>query len=284
MNLRRFRHYAMATTYEIVVPAGGEEEQIAQSLSTTAFEELDRLEEELSRFRPGSDIWRINETREGDILHVGLACFDCLSLAKELDQATGGAFDVSVGPLMNLWRSADGEVSQVNPEEIQAARQRVGMQLFELDPEGLRVKVLHDRLEIDLGALGKGYALDQLAEMLDQSDLHNALLNAGQSTVFAVGPGPEPGKLQDGWPVTVGSQLIRLQQRALSGSGFAIQGAHIIDPRSGQPIEVQDRRSYALAPTAAVADALSTAFMMMSAEDIQHLCQRYPGIEHLAVD
>lgn len=283
MDLCRFRHYAMATTYEIVVPAGGEEEQIARSFSNAAFEELDRLEEELSRFRPGSDIWRINETRNGDVVHVGLACFDCLSLAKELHHATQGAFDVTVGPLMNLWRSADGDLAQVNPEELQVALQRVGTHLFELDPEGLRVRVLHDRLEIDLGALGKGYALDQLAELLEQWNLRNVLLNAGQSTVFATGPGPEPKKSTDGWPVTVGSQTIRLRDQALSGSGFAVQGAHLIDPRSGEPIPIEDRRSYAIAPTAALADALSTAFLLMNADEINSLCQKYPGLNHMRV-
>lgn len=281
MNLHRLRHYAMASTYEIVVPAGGDEQRLANSVATTAFAELDRLEDELSRFRPGSDIWRISQTRAGDTVHVGLACFDCLSLAKELDQATGGAFDITIGPLMNLWRSTDGRLVQVNPAEIEEARSRVGTRHFKLDPEGLRVTPLKDRLALDLGALGKGYALDQLADLLVEWGLTNFLLNAGQSTVYGCGPGPEPDKTTEGWPVTVGRRLLRLRERALSGSGFQIQGAHIIDPRTGEPLPVKAGRSYALAPTAAVADALSTAFMLMEPGQIDQLCAGLPDLECL---
>lgn len=281
MNLCRLRHYAMATTYEIVVRPGGDEERIANSIATTAFAELDRLEDELSRFRPGSDIWRINQTGAGQTVHVGLACYDCLSLAKELDQVTGGAFDVTIGPLMNLWRSTDGKLLQVNPAEIEEARQRVGTHLFSLDPDGLKVTPHHDRLALDLGALGKGYALDQLADMMTEWGLDNYLLNAGQSTVYASGPGPDPDKSTSGWPVTVGNRLVRLQQRALSGSGFAIQGSHIIDPRNGEPLPTRMHRSYALAPTAAVADALSTAFMLMDEDQIRQLCRQFPEVDHM---
>ena len=125
--------------------------------------------------------------------------------------------------------------------------------------------------------MGKGYALDQCADLLADWKINHALLNAGDSTVLGIGAAPG----QSGWTVTAGNRethAIILQNNALSGSGFHVKGAHIINPRTMRPVPPRAERTWAMAPTAALSDALSTAFMLMQREEIDALCARHPGV------
>jgi thiamine biosynthesis lipoprotein len=158
----------------------------------------------------------------------------------------------------------------------------VGSQLFELDEAELKVTVQAGRMVFDLGAVGKGYALDQAAALLQDWGIENAFLNAGDSTLLALGNPPG----EDAWQVTLadGARALTLKDRALSGSGFQVKGAHIMDPRTLRPVPVKESRSYALAPSAALSDALSTAFMILSEAEVAALCERYAGqVEALRV-
>lgn len=278
----RFRHEAMATLFEIVIAQPDVDKSYAGSAADAVFAEIDRLEEELSRFRSTSDIWRISQLRAGESATVGLAAWDCLSLAKAVHVETDGAFDITIGPLMNLWRNEDGSPRQPDEEDMEWAREHVGSHLFDLDPEGLRVIAKTDHLVYDLGAVGKGYALDQCVGVLNDWSIDNVLLNAGDSTILGVGaPDGDPG-----WVVTLGgdqTKIVRLKDRAISSSGFAVRGAHIMDPRTRRPVPVRESLVHASAPTAALSDALSTAFMVMDQSAIDALCKRHPGVEAIAL-
>jgi FAD:protein FMN transferase len=208
-------------------------------------------------------------------LHVSLGVWDCLTLAKTVWQETSGAFDITIGPLMHLWRDSEGHLHPPAPERLALARKSIGSQLFDLDESDLRVTVHADHMVFDLGAVGKGYALDVCAGILQEWSIPSAFLNAGDSTLLALQPPPG----ESGWEITLaeGTQALSLSHRALSGTGFQVKGAHIMDPRSLQPMPLKARRSYALAPTAALSDALSTAFMIMSEEEVRVLCTRYVG-------
>ncbi len=271
----RFSHDAMATSFEVIIAQEDIDADYASRAAENVFKEIDRLEDELSRFRTGSDVWRLNQLTSGQSLPVSLATWDCLSLAKTVWQETSGAFDITIGPLMQLWRSDDGSLRIPDPEKLVLARQSIGTQHFQLDEAELRVTVHADHMVFDLGAVGKGYALDQSAEILESWSITRAFLNAGDSSLLALSP--PPGR--EAWDITLaeGTQSLSLRDRALSGSGFQVQGAHLMDPRSLQPIPVQAHRSYALAPSAALSDALSTAFMILSPEETRLLCQRYTG-------
>jgi thiamine biosynthesis lipoprotein len=278
----RFTTNAMATTFGVFINRDDADETYAAQAAQAVFQEITRLEDELSRFRASSDIYRLGQLQAGESLLVGMAAWDCLSLAKAMHAETRGAFDITIGPLMSLFVTSEGEPRQVSKDVLEQARQIIGSQRFDLDEESMRVTVHASNMIFDLGAMGKGYALDQSADLLQDWKISNFVLNAGDSTILAIGA--PAGK--EAWPITLGggAQRLALSNRAVSGSGFAVKGAHIMNPRLFQPVPIRNRRTYALAPTAALSDALSTAFMVMDKEEIQDLCQRYIGVEALELE
>jgi thiamine biosynthesis lipoprotein len=243
----------MATTFKVTLAHG--DAAYARQAGAAAWAELDRIEGLLSRFTQSSDISRINGLERGQETAVQLDTFDCLRTALEVQRETGGAFDVAYGS-RGPW----------------SARPR-----FELDEASHTVRVLDAGVRLDLGGIGKGFALDRMAALLADWDIAAALLAASTSTVLAIGsPAGE-----EGWPIVFGPdekpQRLRLKDRAFSGSGTAVRGSHIIDPRTRQPAS-GPLRAWAGAPTAAVADALSTAFMVMSEAEVRDHCRLHPEI------
>lgn len=272
----------MATTFEVFINHDDADATLAAQAAEAVFAEIRRLEDELSRFRASSDIHQLGQLQAGESISVGMAAWDCLSLAKAVHEETQGAFDITVGPLMALWVTSEGEPRQVNPQALESAKQIIGNQLFDMDFDSMRVTVNATGMVFDLGAMGKGYALDQAADVLQDWKISNFVLNAGDSTILAMGA---PSG-QDAWPITLGGGVrkLTLSNRAVSGSGFAVKGAHIMNPRRFEPVPIKNRRTYALAPTAALSDALSTAFMVMSQAEIESLCARYEGVEALDLE
>ncbi len=276
-SLFRFVHEAMNTQFEVLILETDADQTYAAQAAHAVFDELDRLEDELSRFRSQSDIFRINHLKSGENTLVGLATLDCLNIASAVHAETAGAFDISVGPLLNIYRDAGGGLRIPLSDEETWARARVGMNRFDLDDEERVVTVHADEIVLDLGAIGKGYALDQCADLLGDWSIKNALLNAGDSTVLGMGAAFG----SEGWTVTAGGRGKRevlLRNNALSGSGFHVKGAHIINPRTMRPVPPKPDRTWCIAPTAALSDALSTAFMVMKPEEIATLCLRNEGV------
>ncbi|WP_395753643.1 FAD:protein FMN transferase [Prosthecobacter sp.] len=278
----RFSCHAMATTFDVIINHADADATYAAQAAQAVFQEIARLEDELSRFRASSDIYRLGQLKAGESILVGMAAWDCLSLAKAMHAETNGAFDITIGPMMNLFVTSEGEPRQVSKDVLEQARQIIGSQRFDLEEDTMRVTVHASGMIFDLGAMGKGYALDQAADMLQDWKIENFILNAGDSTILAIGA--PFGK--DAWSITLGGGEKRtpLSNRAVSGSGFAVKGAHIMNPRLFAPVPLKKRRTYALAPTAALSDALSTAFMVMEQEEIQTLCGRYAEVEALELE
>lgn len=278
----RFTCNAMATTFDVIINHADADATYAAQAASAVFDEIRRLEDELSRFRASSDIYRLGQLKAGESILVGMAAWDCLSLAKAMHQETQGAFDITIGPLMALFVTREGEPRQVRKETLDQARQIIGSHRFDLEEDTMRVTVHASNMIFDLGAMGKGYALDQCADVLQDWKVPNFVLNAGDSTILAIGA--PTGK--DAWQLTLGggAHPLPLTNRAVSGSGFAVQGAHIMNPRLFQPVPIQNRRTYAIAPTAALSDALSTAFMVMEKDEIEAICARYAGVEALELE
>ncbi len=289
-GMKRFSHEAMATTFEVIIVH--EDERYARQAAVAAFDEVDRLERELSRFIENSDIARINSAGANQPLQLGLDTFECLKIAVRIYAETNGAFDITIGALLKCWRNDDGTPRKPSPKEIDLARLHTGTNLLQLDEAEHTVKLSASPMQIDLGGIGKGYAVDRVAELLREWSIDVALISGGYSSVLALDA--PPGK--KGWPLTLTNPAGRkeilarpyLQKGALSGSGVQ-KGGHIIDCRF--PIaecRFQNRKpktgnrkcfraAWSSAPDAATADALSTAFMIMGLDEIKRYCSLYPN-------
>ncbi len=233
-------------------------EYTARSAARQFFEELDRLEDLLSRYRESSDVSRINAMQSGETLYISEACHRCLTIAAEMQALTGGLFDVTLGAGIRHYKDAQ-------PGDAPGPRGRVV-----IDPDQHAVVCLEPGREIDLGGIGKGFALDWLSPIFEEWQISSALLAAGNSTLLARGTRAWPvdlPKVDDPFP---------LRNQALSVSGTTMQGAHILDPRTGQPARTEFQRLWITAPSAAQADALSTAALLMSAEQVKELPAHFP--------
>lgn len=277
-GMLRYSHEAMATTFEILIVH--DDAQYAQQAAAAAFSELDRLESELSRFIENSDISRINNLPANQPLLVGLDVFDCLKISAELYEETGGAFDITIGSLLACWRDDDGNNRTPTTEQLNLALEHTGTNLIKLNEVEHTVELLKSPVHVDLGGIGKGYAVDRMAELLREWSIDIALISGGYSSVLALDA--PPGK--EGWPLTLSNPNNRkvilarplLQNRALSGSGLD-KGSHIINPRTAQPVEGK-LAAWSSAPDAARTDALSTAFMVMTTEQIEQFCKEHPEV------
>jgi thiamine biosynthesis lipoprotein len=270
----------MATVFDIFV--SGKAEAYARQAARAAFDEVDRLERLFSRFDPSSETSRIGRLRPGESLSIGIETAEVLGIAAAAQAETGGAFDVNY---LALGKPRENRPLTAPPPLgtlIRVGQTGRGIEVVRI-PTKARAKAA--ALDLDLGAVGKGYALDAALAVLRDWEVGNVLLHAGTSTALAAGPGPGKRKAGRGWPVgagsvggtTAGPGRVHLRDRALSGSGTEVKGEHIIDPRTGRPARGH-RAAWTSHPSAAAADALSTAFMVMTTADVAALCGRHPEV------
>jgi thiamine biosynthesis lipoprotein len=256
MNCLEFQHETMATTFVLTIADVSPD--YASQAATAAWHEVDRLENELSRYVESSDISRANRLALGDTIVIGDDTLECLLLAAEISMATHHVFNVAYA-------------SQRVPG------QPLDSPTFTLDPEAHALTSCATRLHLDLGAIGKGFALDRLASLLVDWEITSACLQSGGSTALVLAP--PAGHI--GWAIGIGEgathHSLTLSQVALSGSGIAVKGEHLLDPRTNRPA-TRSERAWALAPTAAVSDALSTAFFVWSDEEVAAFCDAHPEI------
>ena len=275
-KIHRLGAHAMATEFQIFI--AGTSEAKALTAASTALRDLETLESELSRFEGNSDIHRINQLSKGQSTPVGHAAIDCIELARDIHCKTNGAFDITLGPLLAIFTNPDKSPRDPSEMEIKKAISSIGMDKIQTNVNSLIASVSSEDLWIDLGGIGKGYALDQMALSLKESGIKNAMLDAGSSTLLAFGNGPGG----DGWPASLGlsnSPIINLKNNSLSGSGFSERGEHIIDTRKHCRISSEKINSWAIAPYAALSDALSTAFLVMTENEIITFCTNNIGVE-----
>jgi thiamine biosynthesis lipoprotein len=214
----------------------------------------------------------------------------------DIHRATGGAFDITSGPLSKAWGFFRRAGTMPSDEQIAEAVARVGGGFVELDPQHLTVRFLKPGLEVNVNSIGKGYALDRAADALTEAGIDDFLFHGGQSSVLARG---DHAAGQDaGWPVglrhpmrpeqRIAEFYLRDEALGTSGSGtqfFRHQGrryGHLLDPRTGHPAEGV-YSSTVLAPTAAEADALATAFYVMGPEAALEYCRSRPELGMLLV-
>lgn len=283
-TVHRFQHRAMATLFEVLI--ADEELKFAEGAARAVFEEIDRLEQELSRYLPNTDISRINNLSAGGNTRVGLDTFQCLRLSRQCWKETEGAFDVTLGGLMDCWVGKDKSLLHPSTSLLEQARQRTGMDLMELDEEAMTVRVGKSVPFVDLGAIGKGYAVDRSADLLKEWGITSALIHGGTSSVYAFGN--HPGVR--GWPVSLSHpgnasqvlETVQLKEQGLGGSGVR-KGMHIIDPRKAEPVKGRPA-AWFCCESAVRSDAISTAFMIMTHQEIENYISRNPGEWGMVVD
>jgi len=282
-DVHRFSHQAMATTFEVMIQY--EDRAYAQQAAKAAFDEVDRIEGALSRYLETSDVTQINHLPAGTPVHVALDTFECLRISAEIYAQTGGAFDVTVGLLVDCWRDENKKPRTPSAEELQFAREHTGTDLILFDEPTCAVALMASPVRVDLGGVGKGYAVDRMAEMLREWSIDRALIHGGFSSVLAL---DAPGGMK-GWPVTLSHPMNRsrtlarleLEHVAVSGSGIE-KGWHIIDPRTGHPIEGK-LAAWSVTGDAARADAISTAFMVMTPDQAGDFCREHRSVRGLLI-
>jgi FAD:protein FMN transferase len=282
---------AMATRFEVVLH--GDNRVRLRAAADQALHEIERLHAQLSLYLPSSEISFINARAARQAVPVEPQLFGLLQLAQRIHHETGGAFDVTVAPLIRCWGFMGGSGYLPSPEQMAEAQAQVGMQHLILDEKRFTIRFARPGMMIDLGSIGKGYALDIAMELLIEAGVESALVHGGTSTVCALGtpPGadfwkvavdqpPEPGVPGRAAEAAETPQstpkrplaVVALRDEALSVSGvhgkcFEARGrtyGHVIDPRTGAPAQGALLAAVVL-PSAAETDAFSTALLLEGA-------------------
>ncbi len=280
--LLHFGRRAMACEFELCLNAGQYAHANREALA--ALDLVDAVEAQLTIYREHSQVMEINRRAAAGPVAVEPRLFGLLQRCKQLWEETAGGFDITSGPLSKVWGFHRRQGSLPGEPEIAEALECVGSQHLELNSEQGTVQFRHPKLELNLGSIGKGFALDRCGAQLRAAGMEDFLWHAGQSSLLAAG---HRGGSSSGWEIGIGDPLrpgrrlarLRLKDCAVGTSGSAYQYfrhggqryGHIFDPRSGWPVQGIDSVTV-VAPTAAEADALGTALYVLGPEKAVDFC------------
>jgi thiamine biosynthesis lipoprotein len=273
--------YAMGTVFDVAVYHDSPAD--AERAVTMALDEIVRLDRVLSNFRPDSALAHLLRGGRTDFVAVEPSLYEVLQQAQAVSRLSDGRFDVTIAPLVGVWKLAAANGRRPSAAEIADARRCVGYDKIQM-AEADRIRLLSNCVEIDLGGIGKGFAVDRGIAILSKAGIRHATISAGTSSIAAIGT---PPGLQ-GWPVSLGVETtsrplsLTLRDASISTSsqsGFDDAGLRgpIVDPRTAAPAESRTTIGV-LAPSATVSDALSTTLVMMSREESRTLLARFDGV------
>ena len=307
--LDQYTKAAMACQFEILLNMR-QYRQGPQAVSD-AFELLDLLEDQLTIYRDHSEVSQLNRSAKTQATPVETRLFHLLKLAKELHTDTAGAFDITSSPLTQLWGFDKRAGSIPDADQIDQTLQQVGSKFLSLDQESETAKFTNPDLQINLGGIGKGFAIDRMGQLFRERDVHHFIVHGGQSSVLARGSQDDFTRSESGdsseqndesnasgWTVGLSHPTIpnfrlaefKLRDQALGTSGTGRQGffhqgkryGHIIDPRTGWPTD-HVLSSTVISPSAALSDALATAFFVMKLSQVEAYCDAHPEVSALLV-
>jgi FAD:protein FMN transferase len=237
---------SMGTTFSVVVY--GTDRYKMQTAVELGLEEVRRLDRLLSNYRPDSEWSRVNQQAADHPVKVSKESFELLSACLRYSEASEGAFDITVGPLMRIWGFYKGSGKFPHRAEIRGAMGNVGYKNIVLDPAQQTVQFRRSGAEIDPGGIGKGYAVDRIVAILKENGIRSGLITAGSSSIYAIGSPPNEPK---GWRIDIrhprdpnkSVEEVFLKDISMSTSGnyekfFRVGGkvySHIMDPRTGYP-------------------------------------------------
>jgi thiamine biosynthesis lipoprotein len=283
----RFQGPTMGTTYSVVV-ASAPKDVTRDSLQSVIDAVLAESNRHLSTYDPAAELARFNAAAGSDWLPVSQPLFAVLSIAQEVSAATGGAFDVTVGPLVQRWGFGGGDDTAAAPDaaEIAALRELVGYTRLELEPQGPSIRKSVASLQVDVGAVAPGWAVDEIARRFEALGVERYLVEIGGEVR---GRGQSPAGRP--WRVAIEAPLAG-QRRPyalvdLDGMGVSTSGdyrdfrildgrriSHTIDPRTGAPVQHTLASACVVHPSTARADAYATALMVLGPEEGMVLARR----------
>ena len=262
------KKYIMGTVFEIA--AYDQSSEHASNAIERAFQQIVRLDDLMSNYKPDSTLSNLNRSAHFHAEKVPSDLYRVIDQAVQFSRLSDGKFDISIAPLVNLWKAAlrgEGTPSRAQQEDVRSC---VGYEKIELSPPD-RISFRSSCLQLDLGAIGKGYAVDRAVEVLHSLGIRNALINAGGSTIFAMGAPPDhtawlvhlrdPSNKIDPQVMLKDGSVSTSEQTAPSLLGNDTAG-HIIDPDPGMPLKTVFAVS-AVARTATLSDALSTSLLLL---------------------
>jgi thiamine biosynthesis lipoprotein len=289
-NLFKYHQVSMGTVIEITLI--GDDEELIRKAAFQAFQEIKRIEHLMSPWRESSEVNRINQSAGKNWVKVSPEILKVIRKAQEISELSDGRFDITVGPLTELWRAAREREIPPSVEELEQRLSLVNFRNVMIDPEkGILLK--KEKMSIDLGGIAKGYAVDRAFKLLKNLGYKNLIVNAGGD--LRVGG----SKIDQPW--SIGIQDPRASQKimakvstsdsAIATSGdyekfFIHQGKryhHIFNPSNG--LSAEECRSVTIfSQDGMTADALATAVFVLGPEKGYGLCQRLKGVDCLIVD
>ena len=284
---------AMATRFEVALHDAGADPTRLRVAAGEALDEITRLEGMLSLFEPTSEIAHCNARADHEPVPISPEVFRLLQRCRELTDETGGAFDITIAPLMRCWRFHNDTGTVPADKEIDRARALVGMKHVELNEADYTVRFTREGVMLDLGSIGKGYALECAAALLAENELENFLIHGGTSTVRARGRQPDgtPWRIaiehpDEGAPPL---RIVDLRDESLSVSGIGgksfidVEGneqGHVIDPRTGRPTQAA-RVAAVICESATVSDAFATALLTEGSAALPRFSTNRPNLRAL---
>lgn len=293
-------HYskpAMACQFELLFNM--HQYPTAGNVTGEVFQLLDDLEDQMTVYRDHSEISQLNEQAFLRSVQVEPRLYGLLKQAREIWESTGGAFDVTAGQLSALWGFEQRAGTIPTDQAIKETLESVGTARVAFDDEQTSLQFSAEGVKINLGGIGKGFAIDAMASMLRVNGIRDFAIHGGQSSVLCGGDYlTSDGGSGAGWPIGLSHPVLpevrlahfNLKDRALGTSGSGRQGffhqgkryGHIIDPRTGWPTD-HFLSTTVISPSAALSDALATAFFVMDLEAIESYCRQHTDVSAVLI-
>ncbi|QRR04351.1 FAD:protein FMN transferase [Dyadobacter sandarakinus] len=273
----------MGSPFKLVFYA--KDDSLAFRAAKAAFARVEKLNEIMSDYLDGSEINRLSATSgSGQWVPVSKELYEILAISQDISAKTDGAFDATLGPVVQLWRHATRKGIFPPEDEIRDALNRTGFSKLKMNPDGYKVMLTQKGMRLDIGGLGKGFAAEEAIRVLKSFGIRSAMMDAGGKIVLTDAP-----PASKGWKITVSNGSDSLKTMELANVALATSGptyrfmeykgvrySHIVDPKTGIGLLFHVRTTV-ISPDGTVADALATAFSVAGIEKSKVYLKRFPG-------
>ncbi len=269
----------------------------AEAAMTEAYDYMDRMEQLLSTNKEGSDVYRINQAAGHETVKVDPATLTIIKQGLETAEVSGGRFDISIGAVSNLWKIGDVDARKPSDQEIQAALPKIDYHKITLDEAAQTVRLEEEGMALELGGISKGYIADGIRNIFAKHGVNTAIINLG-GNVIVMGTSPSS---PEGWnvgvqdPDEVRGQVVGTK-RVIDGtvvtSGIyeryvevdGVRYHHILDPKTGYPVDNDLSGVTIFTKVSLKADALSTTLFLLGTKDGLAFIESLDGVEAVLID